>query len=132
MVIRDRNHLSVISFGVRINESSDYHDFYKATNSLARRLDPTRPTHGVRIKNRGSAQEYLEDIWTQNFVIPNGKPKLMPWLLTTECVGTGCQIHSWDSEALLNRIMFRFASVMDSVAANKYIAGELGCVRVRL
>jgi hypothetical protein len=39
MVMRDRNHPSVISYGVRINESFDYHDLYEKTNRLARTLD---------------------------------------------------------------------------------------------
>ena len=125
MVLRDRNHPSVISFGVRINESHDHHAFYERTNRLARTLDPTRPTHGVRLRDRGTESEFLEDIWTQNFLIPKGKPRLLPWLIT-ESVGTGCQIRSWDPEAQLNQKMHRFAEVMDSVAANKYLAGQLG------
>ena len=125
MVMRDRNHPSVISYGVRINESNDVHDLYEKTNRLARSLDPTRPTHGVRIKNRCLPAEFLEDVWTQNFVIPKGKPHHLPWLIT-ECVGTGCQVRSWDAEQQLVRIMRRFAEVLDSVAANEYLAGELG------
>ena len=35
--------------GVRINESADFHDFYLKTNAVARELDPSRPTHGVRV-----------------------------------------------------------------------------------
>jgi beta-galactosidase len=125
MVMRDRNHPSVVSYGVRINESRDFHDFYSESNRLARTLDPTRPTHGVRLRDRGSPAEFLEDVWTQNFIIPQGKPKLLPWLIT-ECVGTGCQIHSWAPEEQHILKMRRFAEVMDSVAANEYIAGELG------
>jgi beta-galactosidase len=125
MVTRDRNHPSVISYGVRINESHDYHDLYEKTNRLARTLDPTRPTHGVRLKDRGSPSEFLEDVWTQNFTIPKGKPRPLPWLIT-ECAGTGCQVRSWDAEQQLVRTMLRFAEVMDSAAANKYIAGAIG------
>jgi beta-galactosidase len=125
MVMRDRNHPSVISYGVRINESHDMHDLYEKTNRLARTLDPTRPTHGVRLKDRGSPAGFLEDVWTQNFVIPKGKPRPLPWLIT-ECVGTGCQVRSWDAEKQLIRIMRRFAEVLDSVAANEYLAGALG------
>jgi beta-galactosidase len=124
MIMRDRNHPSVISYGVRVNESSDFHNLYEKTNSLAHALDPTRPTHGVRLKNRGSPSGFLEDIWAQNFVIPKGKPQPLPWLIT-ECVGTGCQVRSWDPEQQLNKIMLRFAEVFDSVAANKYLAGAL-------
>lgn len=125
MVMRDRNHPSVISWGVRINESNDFHDFYDTTNKLAHMLDPTRPTHGVRLKGRGTSEEFLEDIWTHNFVIPQGKPQLLPWLIS-ESFGVRCQVRSWDPEELLIQKMCRFAEVMDSVATNKYIAGQIG------
>src|SRR6202030_3333216 len=48
MIRRDWNHPSVILCEVRINESRDDHDFYARTNALARRLDPTRQTGGIR------------------------------------------------------------------------------------
>ena len=125
MVIRDRNHPSLISYGVRVNQSPDFHDLYVATNRLARSLDPTRPTHGVRLKGRYSKKEFLEDIWTHNFIIPKEKPDMLPWLIT-ESVGVGCQVHSWDAEEKLIKVMLRFAEVMDSVAMNPYIAGQIG------
>ncbi len=127
MVMRDRNHPSVISYGVRINESVDVHKLYLKTNQLAHTLDPTRPTHGVRVAERRNAQsEFFEDVWAQNFLIPKGKPQPLPWLIT-ECVGTGPrQIHSWDPEEQLVQKMLIFAEVLDSVASNKYIAGALG------
>jgi len=48
MIERDWNHPSIIIWGVRINESQDNHDFYAETNRLARELDSTRQTGGVR------------------------------------------------------------------------------------
>ena len=63
MIERDRNRPSVILWGVRINESADDHDFYAATNALARRLDPTRPTGGVR---NHKDSELLEDVYAMN------------------------------------------------------------------
>lgn len=63
MIERDWNHPSIITWGVRINESIDVHEFYTQTNALARKLDPTRQTHGVR-KYQNS--EFLEDIYTMN------------------------------------------------------------------
>jgi beta-galactosidase len=63
MIRRDRNHPSVILWGVRINESADDHDFYTHTNALARGLDPSRPTGGVRW---GVESEFLEDVFTAN------------------------------------------------------------------
>ncbi|MBN1760025.1 MAG: DUF4982 domain-containing protein [Chitinispirillaceae bacterium] len=125
MVVRDRNHPSIISFGVRINQSHDFNDFYRETNRLSRTLDPTRPTHGVRLKGRYAPENYLEDVWTHNFIIPEGKPQHLPWLIT-ESFGINCQVHSWDNEEKLIRILLRFAEVMDSVAANPYICGQIG------
>src|ERR1700693_5567234 len=48
MIRRDWNHPSIILWGVRIHESRDNHDFYVKTNTLAHRLDTTRPTGGIR------------------------------------------------------------------------------------
>lgn len=70
MIVRDRNHPSVILWGVRINESQDNHDLYRKTNQLARRLDPTRATGGVRCLPNS---ELLEDVYTMNdFIHDNG------------------------------------------------------------
>jgi beta-galactosidase len=125
MVVRDRNHPSIISYGVRINESYDFHDFYQKTNQLARSLDPTRPTHGVRLKDRGIPAEFMEDIWTENFTIPRGKPDRLPWLIP-ESFGVGCQVHAWDDEENLIQKMLRFAEFIDSVNMNPFIAGQIG------
>ena len=45
MISRDKNHPSIISWGVRVNESYDDHDLYEKTNGIAREMDSTRPTH---------------------------------------------------------------------------------------
>jgi len=63
MIERDWNHPSIIIWGVRINESQDSHDFYAETNRLARELDPTRQTGGVRFITNS---EMLEDVYTMN------------------------------------------------------------------
>src|SRR5207248_1552919 len=63
MIVRDRNHPCIVLWGVRINESNDDHDFYTRTNELARRLDPTRQTGGIRFNYES---ELLEDVFTMN------------------------------------------------------------------
>ena len=63
MVKRDWNHPSIILWGVRVNESPDDHDFYTETNRVARELDPTRQTAGVRCI---TDSELLEDVYTMN------------------------------------------------------------------
>ena len=69
MIERDWNHPSIIIWGVRINESQDAHDFYTETNRLARELDSTRQTGGVRYI---TDSEFLEDVYTMNdFILGN-------------------------------------------------------------
>lgn len=99
MVIRDRNHPSILTFGVRVNESPDNNSFYKEMNDVARELDPTRLTCGVRRGNSDPATSFLEDIWTQNFVVPSSNAPNMP-VITTEFCGHNLnpQAHSWDSD----------------------------------
>ncbi|WP_380058903.1 glycoside hydrolase family 2 protein (plasmid) [Falsihalocynthiibacter sp. SS001] len=63
MITRDWNHPSIIIWGVRINESEDDHAFYTETNRVARALDPTRQTGGVRCIEDS---ELLEDVYTMN------------------------------------------------------------------
>ncbi len=63
MVKQYRNHPSIVLWGVRINESPDDDAFYQKTNEVAKALDPTRMTGGVRcIKN----SHLLEDVYTYN------------------------------------------------------------------
>lgn len=72
MIIRDRNRPSVVLWGVRINESGDNHNLYSKTNKLARELDPTRQTGGVRFI---VGSEMLEDVYTMNDFIHDGGVK---------------------------------------------------------
>ena len=63
MILTQRNHPSLIAYGVRIDESIDDHDLYSKANELAHQLDPNRQTLGVRnFKN----SELLEDIYAYN------------------------------------------------------------------
>lgn len=90
MIERDWNHPSIILWGVRINESLDSHDFYAETNRLAREIDPTRQTGGVRYITES---EFLEDVYTMNdFILGNeelpgaNRPRT-PLRSTQECTG---------------------------------------------
>ncbi|MDE0113900.1 MAG: glycoside hydrolase family 2 protein [Albidovulum sp.] len=75
MIRRDWNHPSIILWGVRINESKDDKEFYEETNAVARKLDPTRQTAGVR---NFAHSELLEDVYTMNdFVLGNEE---LPWV----------------------------------------------------
>lgn len=125
MIIRDRNHPSIISFGVRINQSADFRGFYRETNRIAHTLAPDIPTHGVRVLGHGSESEFQEDVWAQNFTIPSGTPPVLPWI-TTESVGHHYPTHTWDDEARLVGQMLFHARVQDSAAMNPRISGILG------
>ncbi|WP_410616122.1 glycoside hydrolase family 2 protein [Amycolatopsis sp. lyj-109] len=47
MVVRDRNHPSIVVWGTRVNEANGTTAMYQRTGRLARRLDPSRPTSGA-------------------------------------------------------------------------------------
>lgn len=72
MVLQYRNHPSIILWGVRINESLDDDELYAKTNAVARNLDPTRPTAGVRYLTKS---HLLEDIYTFNDFSYHGENK---------------------------------------------------------
>ncbi len=63
MVMQYRNHPSIVLWGVRINESQDEDELYKRTNAVARQLDPSRATTGVRYFEKSNL---LEDVYSYN------------------------------------------------------------------
>jgi len=74
LILRDRNHPSVVLWGVRINESKDDNEFYARTAALAARLDPTRQTGGVRYIRKS---RLLEDVYTFNDFTHEGGPEIL-------------------------------------------------------
>ncbi len=125
MVTRDRNHPSIVLWGVRINESGDNHNFYTRTNDLARQLDPSRPTGGVR-NFRNS--EFLEDVYTYNdFSGTAQDPAVLPWLIT-ESVGHTAPDRSWDPEQVQTGTMRVHLNVQNTAASKANIAGAMGWV----
>ncbi len=61
MVRRDRNHPSVVIWGVRINESANDPALYRRTKEAANALDGSRPTSGTM--TRRSTQSWLQDVF---------------------------------------------------------------------
>ena len=53
-ILQNRNHPSIILWGVCINESVDDDAFYNRTNKIAHQLDPSRATSGVRYHRRAA------------------------------------------------------------------------------
>jgi beta-galactosidase len=123
MVRRDWNHPSIVLWGVRINESRDDHDFYVRTNALAHRLDPTRPTGGIRYFQES---EFLEDVFTMNdFGFPL-KPPSRSRYLNTEFVGHTYPTKTIDQVERLTEHAMRHARIHDQLASNPQYAGGIG------
>jgi beta-galactosidase len=123
MIRRDWNHPSIILWGVRINESKDDHEFYTRTNALAHKLDPTRPTGGIRYFQES---EFLEDVFTMNdFGFPL-KPPNHPRYLNTEFVGHTYPTKTIDQVERLTEHTLRHARIHDQLASNPQYAGGIG------
>ena len=123
MIRRDWNHPSIILWGVRVNESRDDHDFYKRTNELARSLDDSRQTGGVRYRYDS---ELLEDVFTMNdFQIPL-RPPNRPLYLNTEFIGHMYPTKRNDNVERITEHTMRHARVHNQLASDKRYAGGLG------
>lgn len=134
MVTQYRNHPSIVLWGVRINESKDDDAFYQKTNQMARTLDPSRQTGGVRcIKN----SHLLEDVYTYNDFSHNGKtkgidrkkavtPEKDKGYLVTEYNGHMFPTKPFDSEAHRTEHALRHATVLDAIAGDDEVAGGFG------
>jgi beta-galactosidase len=61
MVRRDRNHASIIVWGVRINESHNRPALYQRTRALAKSLDDSRPTSGSMTVR--STENWRQDVY---------------------------------------------------------------------
>jgi len=123
MVERDHNHPSIIIWGVRINESWDDHDFYAATNALARSLDPTRPTGGVRFF---LGSEFLEDVYTFNdFSNRIVEPEHTPHLVT-EYNGHMFPTKSWDNDQRRVEHAHRHLIVQNFAHSMGGVSGAIG------
>lgn len=123
MVRRDRNHPSIILWGVRINESHDYHEFYKRTNEVAHSLDDSRPTGGVRYLYHS---ELLEDVFTMNdFGFPL-RPPNHPLYLNTEFAGHTYSTKRTDNVERIAEHGLRHARVHNQIGSDNRYAGGIG------
>lgn len=134
MIRQYRNHPSIILWGIRINESPDDDAFYEKTNAVAHKLDPSRPTGGVRAMKKS---HLLEDVYTYNDFLHDGEmpgcdPKKKvtsdmekPYLIS-EYNGHMYPTKAFDNEERRSEHAIRHANVLDSVAGQPDIAGSFG------
>lgn len=141
MIIRDRNHPSIVLWGVRINESGDCTDFYRRTNAIARELDPNRQTGGVRYLEKS---EFFEDVYTMNDFIygsagtctneqrilrnqreVTGQPEPVPYMVTEFC-GHIYPTKRFDQEERLIEHAKRHLAVQNAAALDPQKCGAIG------
>ena len=133
MIERDFNHPCIILWGVRINESGDDDELYGATNALARKLDPNRPTGGVRNFARSS---FLEDVYTYNDFSHDGtnaglakkssitNPEV-PYLVTEFC-GHMFPTKRYDAPIQRKEHALRHYRTLDAMFGLEGISGAIG------
>lgn len=133
LILRDRNHPSIVLWGTRINESRDDHDFYARSAALARKLDPDRQTGGVRYLKQS---ELLEDVYTFNdFTHGGGAARIAdrrrtagpqaPYMIT-EHNGHMFPTKRFDQEERLGEHARRHARVLDAAMGDQGISGCIG------
>jgi beta-galactosidase len=139
MVRRDRNHASIIIWGVRINESHNDPALYERTSALAKSLDGSRPTSGSMTVH--STENWHEDVYAYDEYrnAPNGSVNIseplpgIPYMLA-EVVG---QFHyggkGFDNKyrraadpALQSQQALFHAQAHDRAAAFPRFAGVIG------
>lgn len=135
MIERDWNHPSIIIWGVRINESSDDDTFYSRTNDIARALDSSRQTGGVRCIDNS---RLLEDVYTMNDFVHSGSSIALrtqrevtgldydvPYLVT-EYNGHMFPTKKNDCEERQIEHVLRHLRVQNAAWADTHISGAVG------
>lgn len=134
MVLKERNHPSLIAYGVRVDESKDDHDLYVKGNDIAHRLDPYRQTLGVR---NFKESELLEDIYAYNDFsggsMKHGldSPKALKGakekpILISEYCGHMFPTKTFDSPKRIEEHVNRHLKVLDDLYRYDRYAGGIG------
>ena len=134
MIKKERNHPSLIMYGLRIDESIDDHNLYSAIQFEKSLLDPHRPSIGVRYFKDS---ELLEDVFGYNDFSCNssshglessasykkhkGKPKLV-----TEHNGHMYPTNNADNILRRTEQAMRHLRVMDDAYKDNNLLGAIG------
>lgn len=132
MIKRDKNHPSVILWGIRVSNSEENIPFYQETNYLAHSLDDTRQTGGSRSIKKS---QLLEDVYTfddytyseSNYIV---KKKLnapnSPYLITAH-TGPTFPTKPFENKELRLEHGLRHLNILNEVFdAKSHIAGAIG------
>ncbi len=134
MILENRNHPSIILWGVRINESVDDDEFYSRTNRIAHELDPSRATSGVRYLEKS---HLLEDVYAYNDFSHNGStpgakrkkdvtPDMNKAFLISECNGHMYPTKSFDDGPQRQEHALRHVRVQNAALQSGEHAGCFG------
>lgn len=135
MVLQNRNHPSIILWGVRINESQDDDDLYRKANEIAHKYDSTRQTSGVRYLQ---FSHLLEDVYAYNDFSHTGDnagitakckvtPKFNKPYLVSEHNGHMFPTKEYDCEEHRLSQALRHARVLnDALKPDNGVAGAFG------
>lgn len=135
LILRDRHHPSIVLWGVRVEESPDSEPLYTRTNELAKRLDGTRQTAGIR--STPSSGMIAEDVYAFNdFTFTGENAPLekrrnvskarIPYLITG-FMGYRLPVRSYDTEALRTEQALRHAKILDAAYGEEELCGAIGC-----
>ncbi len=131
MVLYNRNHPSVILWGVRVNGSKDDDELYTLTNNTAHEIDKIRHTAGTRNFKKSNC---IEDVYAYNDYFYDGENENVekrkdvtsdenkPYIIS-EYSGYMYPSKNFDTEKQRLEHTLRHAKVMNGYYKDKLIAG---------